>query len=202
MNSTLHGVTIGLSGMNPLDWTIAVVLAISTISAFMRGLIRSLVSLVGLLAGIFAACWYAPQAAAYLARWITPFAFAEIVAFVLILAAVYLFAALLGRVLRGAAGAVGLGFLDRLGGAVFGFVRGVLLLAALLLPMAPFLREFSAAKGSVLLPYLLPAAHGISFVVPRDFGKRLPASDWWKHTRRAAGELTPPKIRTSAMGLR
>ena len=202
MNSALHGVTIGLSGMNPLDWTIALVLAISTVTAFMRGLIRSLVSLLGLLVGIFAACWYAPLAATYLARWITPFAFAEIVAFVLTLAAVYIVAALLGRVLRSAAGAVGLGFLDRLGGACFGFARGVLLLAALLLPMAPFLREISAAKGSVFLPYLLPAAHGISFVMPRDFGKRLPASNWWNRTRSAAGELAPIKVRMTPSDLR
>ncbi|SEC64103.1 CvpA family protein [Terriglobus roseus] len=197
MNNALHGVTIGLNGMNPLDWTIALVLAISTVTAFMRGLIRSLVSLAGLLIGIFAACWYAPQGAAYLARWLTPYAFAEIVAFVLILAAVYVVAALLGRLLHSAAGAIGLGFLNRLGGACFGFARGVLLLAALILPMAPFLRDFAAAKTSVLLPYLLPAAHGISFVVPRDFGKRLPASLWWSHARSAAGEPATIKIRTT-----
>ncbi|AFL88086.1 putative membrane protein, required for colicin V production [Terriglobus roseus DSM 18391] len=197
MNNTLHGVTIGLNGMNPLDWTIALVLAISVVTAFMRGLIRSVVSLAGLLAGILAACWYAPKGAAYLARWVTPFAFAEIVAFVLILAGVYVLAALLGRVLSGAAGAVGLGFLDRLGGACFGFVRGVLLLASLVLPFGPFLHDFRAAKDSVLLPYLLPAAHGISFVVPRDFGKRLPASDWWNHARSAAGELAPIGKRTT-----
>ena len=197
MNNALHGVTIGLNGMNPLDWTIALVLAISTITAFMRGLIRSLISLAGLLIGIFAACWYAPQAAVYFVRWITPFTFAEVVAFVLILAAVYIVAALLGRLLRSAAGAVGLGFLDRLGGACFGFVRGVLLLAALLLPTVPLLHEFDAAKGSVLLPYLLPAAHAISFVVPRDFGKRLPASNWLIHARGAAGEPAPIQIRTT-----
>jgi membrane protein required for colicin V production len=197
MNGAMHGVTIGLNGMNPLDWTIALVLAISTVTAFMRGLIRSLVSLAGLLIGIFVACWYAPPAAAYLAHWLTPFAFAEIVAFVLILVGVYIVAALLGRLLRSAAGAVGLGFLDRLGGACFGFARGVLLLAALVLPMSPFLQHFEAAKQSVLLPYLLPAAHGISFVVPRNFGRRLPVSNWWLHPRSTTGELAPIDLRTA-----
>jgi membrane protein required for colicin V production len=202
MTEALHGVTIGLSGMNPLDWVIALTLAISTITAFMRGLIRSVVSLAGLLVGIVAACWYAPRAAAYLVKWITPFALAEIVAFVLVLAAVYVVAALSGRLLRGACSAVGLGFLDRLAGAGFGFVRGVLLLAAMLLPVAPLLGDFQTAKNSVLLPYLLPAAHGISFVVPRDFGKRISASDWLTHARSAAGEVAPVRVRIAPSDMR
>lgn len=181
MQTTLHGVHIGLNGMNPLDWTIALTLAISTVTAFMRGLIRSLVSLGGLIVGIVAAAWYAPRLAHYLMRWIASLAFAEVAAFVLILAAVYLLAALLGRVLRGAFSAVGLGFLDRLGGAAFGFARGVLLLAAVLLPFSPYLQHFRAVRTSLLFPYLLPVAHGISFVVPRDLGQRTPMTDWLHH---------------------
>jgi membrane protein required for colicin V production len=182
--------------MNPLDWTIAIILAISTVTAFMRGLIRSLVSLIGLVAGIAIACWYASQGGAWLVRYIRPLALAQIVAFILILAAVYVVAVLIGRLLRGAASAVGLGFFDRLGGAMFGLVRGVLMLAALILPLAPWLPQFSATKRSILLPYLLPAAHGISFVMPRDFGMRVSAQRWLKHATAAAREITPIKTRT------
>jgi membrane protein required for colicin V production len=177
-DSILHSARAGVSGMNPLDWVIALVLAASTIAAFIRGLIRSLVSLAGAIAGVMAACWYAPKVAAYLARWIRTPALAEIVAFVLILAAVWLIAALIGRLLRGACTAVGLGFLDRLAGAAFGFARAVLLLAAILLPLGPYLPHFEEARGSILLPYLLPATHGISFVMPRDFGKHISDGEW------------------------
>ena len=138
--------------MNALDWTIAVVLLVSVIAAFVRGLIRSLISLLGVAVGILAACWYTPVVARYFLRWMRTLALAEIIAFVLILLAVYLVAALIGRLLRGAATAVGLGLLDRLAGAVFGFVRGVLLLAALLLPLAPFLREFPRQKRLSYFP--------------------------------------------------
>ncbi len=167
MDSLLHRTGLALSGMNPLDWVIAVTLAVSTVTAFVRGLILSVISLAGLLAGVFAATLYAPRVSPYLLRWTGVAPFARIAAFLLILLAVYLVAALLGRLLRGAFSAVGLGFLDRLGGAVFGFARGALLLAALLLPLFPYLQQFTAARSSVLLPYLLPAAHGISFVLPR-----------------------------------
>ena len=177
MNTALHHAGIGLSGMNPLDWVIALTLAISTVAAFMSGLVRSLFSLAGMLLGVVVAAWYTPRAAEYLRGDINPFALARAVVFVLILIAVYVAAALLGRLLRGAFKAVGLGFLDRLGGAAFGFIRATLLLAALLLPLGSFLQQFDTARTSVLLPYLLQASHGISFVMPRDFGKHLRIAD-------------------------
>ena len=183
MDTALHGARIDLSGMNPLDWIIALTLAISTATAFMSGLVRSLLSLIGLVLGIVLAAWYAPRVAEYLRGDINPFALARAVAFVLILIAVYVTAALLGRLLRGAFKAVGLGFLDRLGGAAFGFLRGTLLLAAMLVPFGAFLQQFGVAHSSVLLPYLLGASHGISFVMPRDFGKHLPSIDWVPSTR-------------------
>ena len=193
MDSLLHGAKLGLSGMNLLDWVIALTLAISTITAFMNGLIRSLLGLVGLIAGVMAAAWYAPRFAGWLIRWITPRSLAELVAFVLILAGVTVLASVAGRLLRGACSAIGLGFFDRLGGAVFGLVRGVLLLAALLLPLMPYLQQLRTARESMLLPYLLPASHGISFVVPRDLRDRIPASDWMQHTRRHLPEAPRPR---------
>jgi membrane protein required for colicin V production len=199
LHTSLGGATAAMSrvphifgGMNALDWLIAVTLAVSTVTAFMRGLIRSLVSLAGVLLGVLAAAWYAHRAADYVGRWIAPPSLALILSFVLVLAAVYAVAVLVGKLLRGACSAVGLGFLDRLAGAAFGFARGVLLLAALMLPVAQFLPYFAPAQGSLFLPYLLPAAHGISFVLPRDFGKHLSGRDWlnhWNGARAATGEV-------------
>jgi membrane protein required for colicin V production len=196
MNDALHHAAIGLGQLNPLDWCIALVVAVSTVMAFMRGLIRSLVSLAGILAGVLLAFWYCHSLAGWLHRWITQSAAAEVVAFALILIGVIVLAALIGRLLRGACSAVGLGFLDRLGGACFGFGRAVLLLAALLLPVAPILQTVPAAQTSVLLPYLLPAAHGISFVVPHDFGRRLSSTGWLHHASTAADGWTPTMVRT------
>ncbi|MGI4854434.1 MAG: CvpA family protein [Janthinobacterium lividum] len=178
MQGLLHSTEVALSGMNPLDWIFAITLAVSTVTAFMRGLILSVVSVAGLVFGIFAAAFYSPRIVPYLLRWVGTAALARVAAFLLILLCVYLLAALIGRLLRGAFSAVGLGFLDRLGGAVFGFARGVLLLAALLLPFAPFLQQLKVTKTSLLMPYLLPAAHGISFVLPRNLAHRTSMTDW------------------------
>lgn len=198
----MNSATAVFQQMNPLDWVIALSLAVSTVTAFLRGLIRSLVSLAGVFLGILLACLYAHRTGVTLSHWIGSPALADVAAFVLILIGVIVVAALIGRALRGAVSAVGLGFFDRLAGACFGFLRGVLVLAALLLPLAPLIRPLPVTQTSLLLPYLLPAAHGISFVVPRDFGKRLPAGDWLNHARTAAGELDalPPARRHLTRG--
>ena len=202
MSDALHNATAVFSHLNPLDWGIALLLAVSTVAAFMRGLIRSLLSLAGVLLGILLACLYGHRLAVAMTKWISSPALADIAGFVLILVGVIALAALLGRVLKGAVSAVGLGFMDRLGGACFGFARGVLVLAALLLPLAPLVRSLPVAQTSLLLPYLLPAAHGISFVVPRDFGKRLPATDWLHGASSAAGEWTASPVHAVPTGAR
>ena len=161
------------AGLNPLDWAIVVIVAFSALTAFMRGLIRSLISIAGVVLGLMLGAWYAPTLAQTLVRWIPQPAFAEIAAFLLVLVACYAAAVVTGRLLRGACEAIGLGFADRLGGAAFGILRAVLLLSAALLPLTPFLPLVPFTRDSVLLPYLRSAAHGVSFVLPQDFGDRL-----------------------------
>ncbi|HTU61085.1 MAG TPA: CvpA family protein, partial [Polyangiales bacterium] len=52
--------------MNPLDWMLAALLAYSTIRAAMRGLVRELFALGGLLVGFVLACWYYRNVAEFL----------------------------------------------------------------------------------------------------------------------------------------
>ena len=162
-----------IARLNTLDWGLLLLVGTSTVMAFLRGLIRSLISAFGVLLGIVLAAWYAPALAPVLYRWIPQAVVAEILAYLLIISGAYVVATLLGRVLRGAAKAIGLGFFDRLGGAAFGFGRAVLVLAVVLLPATPFLPLLPLTRDSVLLPYLQTAAHGVSFVMPQDFGSRL-----------------------------
>ncbi len=159
--------TVSLSGLNLLDWVIGMTVALSVVSAFMRGLIRSVLSLAGLVLSVVLAAMYAGGFAAYLVRWVHTPVVAEFIAFTGIVLITFLTLSLLGHLVRQMAEAVGLGFFDRLGGAVFGALRAILLLAALALPLAPFVPRFAVTRESVLLPYLLQAAHGISFVLPR-----------------------------------
>ena len=185
MQAILRSLENAVGGMNPLDWVIALIVGVSTVSAFMRGLIRSLFALAGMIGGILLAARYTEQGARNLTPWILTPSLARICAFVLILAAVYVAAMLLGRLVRGACSAAGFGIFDRLAGAVLGCARATLFLAALLLPLSPYLPQFKVARSSALLPYLLGAAHGISFVMPHDVLGSTGTSQW----RIRAGEL-------------
>ncbi|SNS82166.1 membrane protein required for colicin V production [Granulicella rosea] len=180
-----------LAGLTAFDWLLIGVLAWSMIAAFMRGLIRVLFSLGGWVAGILLASWNYRLLAPRLLGWAHPLATAQAVAFVLILVGVIILASLLGRLLRKTVSAVGLGFLDRLGGAVFGFVRGCLVGTAIMMLIAAFSPGSDAVAKSTLTPYFLAGAHAVCFVVPADLQAKFAngatrlkhnAPDWIKST--------------------
>ena len=179
------------AGLNPLDWALVLMLGFGAVTGFTRGLVRSVVSLLGIAAGLVLAAWYASPFAATVVRWVRQPALAEIVAFFVIFAAVFLASSLLGRALRSASQAVGLGLVDRVAGAAFGLVRAVLIVAVLLVPAGPFLGAIPYTRDSVLLPYLRSAAHGVSFVVPQDFGNRVSAGVRQMEPKDPAGSRAP-----------
>jgi membrane protein required for colicin V production len=159
--------------MNPLDWLLVILLAYSVVRAFLRGFFQEAFALGGLILGFVFACWLYRPLARELKGLIPPTQIAELAGFLLILAGTVIVASLLGRLLRHTASAVGLGFVDRLLGAVFGLVRGALLGVALLLAMTAFLPSAPWIENSHLAPYFLRAAHAVSFVMPSDLKERL-----------------------------
>ena len=95
-------------------------------------------------------------------------------------------AALLARIMRRTASMVGLSFMDRLLGALFGFVRGLLLGTALLTAVTAFLPEGVWLQSSRLAPYFLRTAHAVSFVMPSDLRAKL--RDGLGHLKHNAGD--------------
>ena len=183
--------------LNPLDWLLLALLVYSGIRAAMNGLFREAFSLAGLILGFPLACWYYHPLALQLRNLLTTPAVAQLTAFALILTGVTVVASLLGRLFRRGARTVGLGFADRLGGAVFGLLRGAGVGTAILLSITAFLPTAPWIKTSLLAPYLLHAAHAVSFTMPTDLRLRLwdslqqlnhSSTDWIKsgplsHTR-------------------
>jgi membrane protein required for colicin V production len=160
-------------GFNPLDWLLAALLLYSAVRAAMRGFFREACTLAGILIGFPLACWFYRDLAGQLRNLITTPAFAQFAAFLLILAAVTVTASLLGRLFRRGARTLGLGFADRLGGALFGLIRGVLLGTAFLLAVTAFLPTAPWIQTSLLVPYFLRTAHAVSFTMPQDLRLRL-----------------------------
>jgi membrane protein required for colicin V production len=178
--------------MNLFDCLLIAVLAYSTIVAFLRGIILELFSLAGLIAGILFAAWNYKHVATMLETLITTPAIAEIVAFLLIVIGIMVLSTLLGKALNRTAHAIGLGFFDRLMGALFGFGRGCLFGVAILMAIAAFLPHSAWIANSRLSSYFLAGAHAVSFVVPHDLQQQIlngaqqlkhNAPDWIKPLR-------------------
>jgi membrane protein required for colicin V production len=159
--------------MNLFDCLLIAILAYSTIMAFVRGIILELFSLGGLIVGILLAAWNYNHVALLLSQLIATQATAQIVAFLLIIIGIMVLCTLLGKALNRTAHVIGLGFFDRLLGAVFGFARGCLLGVAILMAGAAFLPRSQWIANSQLTPYFLAGAHAVSFVVPHDLRQQI-----------------------------
>ncbi len=103
-----------MTGLNGFDWVLILILVGSTVSAFSRGIIRVLFSIVGLIAGILIASWNYVAVARTFSQWIPSFEMAEVVAFLLMLILVVAAFSLVASLLSRTVAAVGLGVLDRL----------------------------------------------------------------------------------------
>ncbi len=159
--------------MNPLDWILGLLLAYSVVRAAMLGFFRVAFSLAGLILGFALACWNYHTVGLRLTGLIASPPIAQFVAFLLILIGCMIVANLIGKLLHRTASAVGLGFVDRLLGALFGLLRGVVFGVALLLAITAFLPTAPWIQTSLCAPYFLRAAHAVSFVMPFDLQRRL-----------------------------
>jgi membrane protein required for colicin V production len=168
--------------MNLFDWFLIALLAYSTVMAFLRGIILELFTLGGLIAGILLASWNYYYIAMYFERVMSP-TIAQIGAFLLIVVGIMILSTLLGKALNRTAHAIGLGFFDRLLGAVFGLARGCLFAIAILMAVAAFRPHSTWAQNSRLSPYFLAGVHAVSFVVPHDLQQQIMnGAEQIKHT--------------------
>jgi membrane protein required for colicin V production len=161
--------------MPTLDWIFLAVLLISLIVGVWRGLVYELLSVTNWIAAFVLAQWFAPVAAQWLpmasATEVVRYAAGFVVVFVLSLFAGGLLAFLISKLVA----AVGLRPVDRVLGAAFGLVRGVVLLLAfaVVFGMTPWVNgplwqdSFGARIATVALQGLEP-------VLPQEFGKYLP----------------------------
>ena len=161
--------------MVALDWILLAVLLASTVLGAWRGLVFEVLSVLGWLCAFFAAQWFAPDVAAKLpmgqATETMRFAAGFVLVFIVVAFAGGLVASLIRRVVQ----AVGLRPVDRVLGAGFGVLRGVLLLMAIaiVVNMTPLKRaewwmESKAAGMSTA------AVKQLKPVLPERFGQYLP----------------------------
>lgn len=161
--------------MPVLDWIFVAVLVISLVVGAWRGLVYELLSLTNWIVAFVLAQWLAPDVAHHL-----PLAGAtEVVryaaAFVLVFVVALFAGGLVAFLVRKLVAAVGLRPVDRVLGAAFGLVRGVVVLLALAVVagMTPLVKSlwWQESTGAGITVVVLK---GLKPVLPEEFGKYLP----------------------------
>lgn len=157
------------------DWVFIGVLVFSLLVGAWRGLVYEVISVVSWLAAFVLAQWFAPAVAHWLPISSTNEALRYGIGFVLVFVATVFAGGLIAFVVKKLLAAVGLSPVDRLLGAAFGVVRGVVVLLALTVVVgmtpfksAPWWQESEGAKLAGV------ALHGLKPVLPEDFGQYIP----------------------------
>jgi membrane protein required for colicin V production len=164
--------------MNAFDIIVAVILGYSLIRGLFRGLVKEVSSIIGVLGGFFAAYSYYAVVAHYLTGVVANPAYRNILAFLIIFCGVLVVVNVIAMVLKYLLKIVFLGWLDRLGGVVFGLAKGALIVSVLFLMLTAFLpKGASLIKDSACAPYVSMVSEQLAIVVSsdlkRDFAAKL-----------------------------
>ena len=162
--------------MPVLDWIFLAVLAVSLLLGAWRGLVYEVLSVISWIAAFVLAQWFAPDAAAMLPIAGAGEAVRYAAGFVAVFLAVVFAGGLLAWLIKKLVQAVGLRPIDRMLGAMFGLLRGVvvLLAAAIVINMTALhnAQWWTESKGAGLAT---AALKGLKPVLPERFGRYLPS---------------------------
>jgi len=156
--------------MNWLDLVLIIILLLSVLSSFRKGLSREVIGLVAAVMALFFGIWFYSTAGAFLVPYVSSRSAANFAGFILVFCAVLLLGSLVsytvGRFLR----VTGLSIFDHALGAAFGLVRGTLIGVALIMGIMAFSpgdRPPESVVQSRTAPYVVDAARVIVAMAPQ-----------------------------------
>lgn len=159
--------------MTWVDWAIVVVIAGSVIGGISQGLLRSVCSLFGLIFGLLLAAWNYGRIAAVVKPLVRLDAVANAIGFLVIALLVMVIANLVGQIISKTVHKIGLGCLDRLAGALFGFVQGALLVMLSILVILAFFPKVQWLAEAKLPKYFYGACHVATHLSPSELAERI-----------------------------
>ena len=161
--------------MTFVDWTLLGILGLSFAIGAWRGLVFEVLSVFVWIAAFVLAQWFAPEVAAKLPMAGTAQSLRYAAGFVLVFVGTAFVAGLFVQLIKKMVTAVGLRPVDRTLGAIFGLLRGAILLLAIAVVMnMTALRsqaDWQASQGATMLTELL---FKLKPLLPQEFGKYLP----------------------------
>ena len=158
--------------MTALDWLILLIVGASVVLALSQGLIVELFSMGGAVLGLVGAAWGYPLLTPLFQNFVRLTPWAQLLSFLTIFVVLFAGMGIAGRYLSHAAKETGMRWADRLMGAGFGLVRGVVIAAVLVLAFATFSPDSRVVAGSALGRHLLGVARVASWLAPSELRER------------------------------
>jgi membrane protein required for colicin V production len=160
--------------VNWLDYLLLAILLASVLMSARKGFSREIIGLGAALLALVLAMWFYGLAGSFLLPYVSSGRVAHLIGFLLVVFAVMLLGGMLGWIVNRFLRTIGLSFFDRLLGAAFGLVRGILVAVALLTAYMAFGPEVDSktVSASVLhsriAPYVLDASHLVVAIAPME----------------------------------
>ena len=158
--------------MAGIDWAIVAFVLLSVVLAAAKGLLYELFVLAGVVLGYLLAVWEYWRVAARIAPYVREPWLADIAGFFAVFFAVLLLAGVAGSIARWVMAKAGLRGVDRLLGAAFGLVRGLVVVSVVVLALAAFAPGSRLLAHSSLAAYFLVSARAMSWVAPAGLRER------------------------------
>ena len=137
--------------MNILDAIILICLIPAIIQGLRKGFISQAISIVSLIAGVWASARFADVVTTWASKYITASEqILKIVAFALILLAVFFVLGLIGRMLESILSFVMLGWLNKIAGVVFSLIKALLILGLVIMLFSSVNSTMELVKPEVI----------------------------------------------------
>jgi len=168
-----------------LDWLFVAILVYSIAISWFKGFVREVLGLVTVILGVLLASWLCRAVGNRFKDVVRTENIALFLGFslifLLVLAAGFLVIWLINRFMKFAK----LQWADRLLGAAFGFVRGWVISAAILLALTAFEIQTERLRNSELVPYFLPGSRVIAVMTPYELKAKFlvgyrTLERWWR----------------------
>lgn len=161
--------------MNWVDFAILLIILGFVVTAYTAGLIREVVTLIAIVIGIVVAGLLYDDFAADVLVFIDDEDAAQAVSFLILLGSVYLMGQIAAYALKAMASIMMLGWADKIGGAAFGLIKGLLVVQVLVIVLAayPSLDLDGAVDNSVIGKFFVDDASFLLVILPDNFDDRI-----------------------------
>lgn len=159
--------------MNLLDWVFIIIIAISAVYGLFKGLIKEVVSILALVIGLVGSSRLYGMLSPVLKDFGLTDQISNVLSFLVLFLAIFVAIVLIGKLIHRFVHAILLGWVNRLGGAGFGFLRGVVVSSIIVIVLTITLSEKAQILAqSRITPHIMSISKVLVSLVPEDLQRR------------------------------